>query len=118
MKTCLAILNVSSLILVLLSVASLTGCAVHLLESQEPNIAIGKEVAGSNGRTEHAYFGLQDEVMAFSDQYTLTIWEAMDKILKRTNDPTKRIALQYRRLSLISSAGCLGHSIPIETFRL
>ncbi|BCS55316.1 hypothetical protein [Geobacter sp. SVR] len=63
---------------------------------------VEKEFAGKGG-TKRTYLSLQAEVIAFSDQYTARVWEEMDKILEKIDDPTKRIALKYRRVSLISS---------------
>ncbi len=90
--------------LALLLAASLVGCSVHLFKTEEPKAAIGKEFAGYRGGTIHTYSGLQAEVMAFADQYSVAIWEGMDKFLKSETDPQKRLFIQYRRLSLVSSA--------------
>ncbi|MRR06430.1 MAG: hypothetical protein EG828_05715 [Deltaproteobacteria bacterium] len=98
------ILYLGSLMSALFLATSLNGCTFHLFKSQEPNVAIDEDFRSYKGGKSHTYFGLQGEVMAFADQYALTVWEAADKLLRSVTDPQKRLAIQYRKILLGSAA--------------
>jgi hypothetical protein len=47
---------------------------------------------------------LQAEVMAFSDQYSMVIWQAMDELHRSDLPPDKKLAVEYNKLLYTSSA--------------
>jgi len=74
------------------------------LKVEEPKSAIKEDFASYKGGTKYTYFGLQTEVMAFADEYALTVWQEMDKIKKTVADPQQRLLLEYRKIALGTAA--------------
>jgi len=87
-------------------ITSLTACSLHLhpLKAKEPQAAIKEDFASYKGGTKYTYFGLQTEVMAYADEYALTVWQAMDKLQKSVTDPQERLLVEYRKIALGTAA--------------
>lgn len=70
-------------------------------KSSDPN-----ELAGRKGGTSRAR-ALQQEMMDFSDRYTMAIWQALDGYCRSEKDPIKRSAAEHLKvlffLSLVGS---------------
>lgn len=106
----LSIVPLISFIMSLLLTASLAGCSFtnlfsksQTVSSKKPGVELKEEFSRQKEETK-TYHGLQAEVMAFADEYSLAVWEGLDRVLKGTTDPEKRVLLQYRKGSLVSSA--------------
>ena len=66
-------------------------------KSSDPNALAGRKGGASRARA------LQQEMMDFSDRYTMAIWQALDGYSRSEKDPVKRSAAEHLKV-LFSSA--------------
>ena len=66
-------------------------------KSSDPNALAGKKGGSSRARE------LQQDMMDFSDRYTMAIWQALDGYSRSEKDPLKRSAAEHLKV-LFSSA--------------
>ncbi len=66
-------------------------------KSSDPNALAGRKNGAARARA------LQQEMMDFSDRYTMAVWQALDGYIRSESDPLKRSAAEHLKV-LFSSA--------------
>ena len=84
-----------------ISILLLTSC-IQPFQGQTNQAAQTDGIFASSGKVTERQ--LQAEVMAFSDQYSMVIWQAMDELHRSDLPPDKKLAVEYNKLLYTSSA--------------
>ncbi|MEI6491077.1 MAG: hypothetical protein WCO94_00910 [Verrucomicrobiota bacterium] len=93
-------IKIFRLALAVIFMVAAPACAFELFpqkKSSDPNALAGRKGGASRARA------LQQEMMDFSDRYTMAIWQALDGYSRCENDPVKRSAAEHLKV-LFSSA--------------
>ena len=79
-------------------------CHAQAIELFPPRKESGHGIFAAAGRQDkNSAHVLQQEMMDFSDRYTMAIWQALDDYLRGENDPLKRSAAEHWKV-IFSSA--------------
>lgn len=89
------------LFLYFISLSLLASCIQPFQGQTNPAVQTTGLFASSAEVTERQ---LQAEIMAFSDQYAMVIWQAMDELHRSDLPPEKKLAVEYNKLLYTSSA--------------
>jgi len=93
-------IKIFRLALAVIFMVAAPACAFELFpqkKSSDPNALAGRKGGASRARA------LQQEMMDFSDRYTMAIWQALDGYSRSEKDPVKRSAAEHLKV-LFSSA--------------